>query len=474
MVSAVKDPLTFDELMATLIDFSKYAMNRLKIDNLTQAHLVGSVYELLKGTCISSIKLEYNMEECFKALANKLDWDNPEGDYLEKMYTTSITKTKVARYEIAGIEDMVPMLWSATKHNVYSTQKILSVVSVKVERLHGYGHLDEIVVKRADRQLYKFKEGEAYDKVFNNLDMLHAPLKGKVVNEFLDVFPEDFLGIPPERQVKFRIDLILGATRIAKTPYRLASSKMKELMSQLQELLDKGFICPSSSLWGALILLVKNKDGSMRMCIDYHELNRVTVKNVHPLLRINDVFDQLQGAKWFSKIDLHLGYHQTRVREKDILKPAFRTRYGHYEFVVMPFGLTNAPAIFINKEAAGYSRFRRHKQVLDRRVLKGLAFKCCEHIESGRAYEFISSKAIFGISQQVITGIILYYSFDVEVEFHGNHYKEPTELEIQEMVNILVSGEAYDKVFNHLDTLHAPLEGKVFITTAKSLLLLLV
>ncbi|GJW37973.1 putative reverse transcriptase domain-containing protein [Tanacetum coccineum] len=175
----------------------------------------------------------------------------------------------------------------------------------------------------------------------------HENEKLKVVNEFLDVFPEDFLGIPPERQVEFRIDLILSATRIAKTSYCLASSKMKELMSQLQELLDKGFICPSSLLWGDLILLVKNKDGSMRMCIDYHELNRVTVKIVHPLPRIDDVFDQLQGAKWFSKIDLRLGYHQMRVREKDILKTDFRNRYGHYEFVVMPFGLTNAPTIFI-------------------------------------------------------------------------------------------------------------------------------
>ncbi|GJZ67187.1 putative reverse transcriptase domain-containing protein [Tanacetum coccineum] len=137
-----------------------------------------------------------------------------------------------------------------------------------------------------------------------------------VVKEFLDVFPEDLPGIPPERQVEFRIDLIPGPTPIAKTLYRLAPSKM-ELMSQLQELLDKGFIRPSSSPWGGPILFVKNKDGSMRMCIDYRELNKVTVKNVYPLPRIDDLFDQLQGTK-------------------------------HYEFVVMPFGLTNAPAIFMD------------------------------------------------------------------------------------------------------------------------------
>ncbi|GJV82231.1 putative reverse transcriptase domain-containing protein [Tanacetum coccineum] len=139
-----------------------------------------------------------------------------------------------------------------------------------------------------------------------------------VVNEFLKVFLEDLPGIPLERQVKFRIDLIPGATPIAKTLYRLAPSEMKELMSQLQELLDKGFIRPSSSLWGAPILFVKKKDGSMRMCIDYRELNKVTVKNVYLLPRIDDLFDQLQGAKWFSKIDLHSGY-QVIVFIDDIL-----------------------------------------------------------------------------------------------------------------------------------------------------------
>ncbi|GKD84896.1 putative reverse transcriptase domain-containing protein [Tanacetum coccineum] len=169
-----------------------------------------------------------------------------------------------------------------------------------------------------------------------------------IVNEFPDVFLEDLPSIPPERQVEFRIDLIPGATPIAKTPYHLAPSKMKELMSQLQELLDKGFIRPSSSPWGALILFVKKKDGSMRMCIDYHELNKVTLKNVYPLPRIDDLFDQIQGARWFSKIDLRSGYHQLKVREEDIPKTDFRTCYGHFEFVVMQFGLANAPAIFID------------------------------------------------------------------------------------------------------------------------------
>lgn len=169
-----------------------------------------------------------------------------------------------------------------------------------------------------------------------------------VVCEFPDVFPEDLPGIPPDRQVEFRIDLIPGATPIARTPYRLAPTEMKELMNQLQELLDKGFIRPSTSPWGAPVLFVKKKDGSMRMCIDYRELNKVTIKNKYPLPRIDDLFDQLQGASYFSKIDLRSGYHQLKVREEDVPKTAFRTRYGHYEFLVMPFGLTNAPAAFMD------------------------------------------------------------------------------------------------------------------------------
>ncbi|GJX36226.1 putative reverse transcriptase domain-containing protein [Tanacetum coccineum] len=143
------------------------------------------------------------------------------------------------------------------------------------------------------------------------------------VRDFLKVFPEDFNGLPPTRQVEFQIDLVL-------------------------ELSDKGFIRPSSLHWGASVLFVKKKDGSFRMCIDYHKLNKLTVKNQYPLLRIDDLFDQLQGSSVYSKIDLKSGYHQLRVCDEDIPKTEFKTSYGHYEFQVMPFGLTNAPAIFMD------------------------------------------------------------------------------------------------------------------------------
>ncbi|GJT91246.1 putative reverse transcriptase domain-containing protein [Tanacetum coccineum] len=169
-----------------------------------------------------------------------------------------------------------------------------------------------------------------------------------VNNQRVTYFLKDLSGLPPTRQVEFQIDLVPGAAPVARAPYQLAPSEMKELSEQLKELSDKGFIRPSSSPWGAPVLFVKKKDGSFRVCIDYRELNKLTVKNRYPLPRIDDLFDQLQGSSVYSKIDLRSGYHQLRVREEDILKTAFRTRYGHYEFQVMPFGLTNAPAVFMD------------------------------------------------------------------------------------------------------------------------------
>ncbi|GJU31788.1 putative reverse transcriptase domain-containing protein [Tanacetum coccineum] len=153
-----------------------------------------------------------------------------------------------------------------------------------------------------------------------------------VVREFPKVFLEDLPGLPPIRQVELKIDLYLGATPVARAPYRLAPSEMKKLSNQLQELADRGFIRPSTSPWGAPVLFVKKKDGSFRMCIDYRELNKLTIKNRYPLPRIDDLFDQLQGSSVYSKIDLRSGYHQLRVRDEDIPKTAFRTRYRHYEF----------------------------------------------------------------------------------------------------------------------------------------------
>ena len=169
-----------------------------------------------------------------------------------------------------------------------------------------------------------------------------------VVREFLDVFPDDLPGLPPERETDFPIDLVPGTAPISLPPYRMAPAELKELKAQLQELVDGGFIRPSISPWGAPVLFVKKNDGTWRLCVDYRQLNKVTIRNKYPLPQIDDLFDQLQGAKVFSKINLRSGYHQLRIRESDIPKTAFRTRYGHYEFLVMSFGLTNAPAAFMD------------------------------------------------------------------------------------------------------------------------------
>ncbi|GJX43388.1 putative reverse transcriptase domain-containing protein [Tanacetum coccineum] len=187
-----------------------------------------------------------------------------------------------------------------------------------------------------------------------------------IVQDFPEVFPEDLPGLPPTRQVEFQIDLVPGAAPVARAPYRLAPSEMKELSEQLKELSDKGFIRPSSSPWGAPVLFVKKKDGSFRMCIDYRELNKLTVKNRYPLPRIDDLFDQLQGSSVYSKIDLRSGYHQLRVREEDIPKTAFRTRYGHYEFQVMPFGLAGYYRRFIE----GFSKIAKPMTKLTQKKVK--------------------------------------------------------------------------------------------------------
>jgi hypothetical protein len=175
-----------------------------------------------------------------------------------------------------------------------------------------------------------------------------ASKENPVINEFLDIFPDDLPGMPPDRDIEFLIKLLPETAPIAKRPYRIGVDELEELKKQIKELQDKGFIHPSSSPWGAPVIFVDKKDGGQRMCIDYRSLNEVTIKNKYHLPRIDDLFDQLRGACVFSKIDLRSGYHQLKIRSSDIPKIAFTTRYGLYEYTVMSFGLTNAPAYFMH------------------------------------------------------------------------------------------------------------------------------
>ncbi|MCO5599560.1 hypothetical protein L7F22_053666 [Adiantum nelumboides] len=168
------------------------------------------------------------------------------------------------------------------------------------------------------------------------------------LNQFQDVFIDDIPGeLPPKRgDDDHMIELTPGSSPPNKPPYRVSQAQQEEIMRQVNELVEKGMVRPSSSPFCSPVLLVQKKDGTYRMCVDYRALNRITIKNRFPVPRVEDLFDKLQGSTYFSRIDLKSGYHQIRIVDEDIVKTAFRTLFGLYEYLVMPFGLTNAPATF--------------------------------------------------------------------------------------------------------------------------------
>ncbi|WVZ63548.1 hypothetical protein U9M48_013172 [Paspalum notatum var. saurae] len=231
-----------------------------------------------------------------------------------------------------GIDVILGMNWMTENNAVLDigsrTVQIRSSITGKILRVHmpSQKHIEPTV----------------------NVTELTEMKKIPVVCKFPDVFLEELPGLPPERDVEFRIELIPGTAPISKRPYRMAPDELKELKTQLQEQLDKGFIRASSSHWGCLALFVEKKDqGGKRLCVEYRPLNAITIKNKYPLPHIDILFDQLAGARVFSKIDLRLGYYHIKIRDEDIPKTAFSTRYGLYEYLVMSFGLTNAPALFM-------------------------------------------------------------------------------------------------------------------------------
>jgi hypothetical protein len=238
---------------------------------------------------------------------------------------SKIFPTNLIALSLAGMDVILGMDWM-TQH------KVVLDISDRVVEINSptVGHTT----------LYlPFKDGTdscAYVTIISPLDEI------PVVCEYLNVFPDDLPGMPPDRDVEVLIELQPSTTPISKSPYRMPPKELAELKNQLQELLDKGYIHPSSSLWVCPALFVKKKDGSLRLCVDYRPLNAVTVKNKYPLPRIDVLFDQLAGARVFSKVDLRSGYHQIKIQPCDIPKTAFSTRYCLYKFLVMSFGLTNA------------------------------------------------------------------------------------------------------------------------------------
>lgn len=175
------------------------------------------------------------------------------------------------------------------------------------------------------------------------------PTTKDLLNQYKDVFPDQLPNeLPPQRDIDHKIELEPNSVPPCRNSFRMSESELAELRAQLKELTEQGFIQPSKSSYAAPVLFVKKKDGSIRMCVDYRALNKITIKNKYPLPRTDELFDRLQGAKYFSKIDLRSGYHQVRIHTDDIHKTAFSTRYGLFEFLVLPFGLTNAPATFMH------------------------------------------------------------------------------------------------------------------------------
>ncbi|GKA99648.1 putative reverse transcriptase domain-containing protein, partial [Tanacetum coccineum] len=312
---------------SAMIDITPTTLENHYDVELANGKIIG-VNTIIRGCTLNFMNHPFNIELIPVPLGS---FDAIIGmDWLTKHHGVIICDEKIVRVPFG--REMLIFKGNGNNQKKESRLNIISCTKVQ-----------EYLSKGCDVFLAHITTKEAEDKS-GEKQLKDVP----IVRDFPEVFPEDLPGTPPTRQVEFQIDLVPGAAPVARAPYRLAPSEMKELAEQLQELSDKGFIRPSSSPWGAPVLFVKKKDGSFRMCIDYRELNKLTVKNRYPLPRIDDLFDQLQGSSVYSKIDLRSGYHQLRVREEDIPKTAFRTRYGHYEFQVMPFGLTNAPAVFMD------------------------------------------------------------------------------------------------------------------------------
>jgi hypothetical protein len=243
---------------------------------------------------------------------------------------SNLIKTDLLLLDLEGMDVLLGMDWM-TRHRV-----LLDISSRAVE-------IDSPVHETTILYLPQRECNNSCAYAVEGIKLKDIP----IVCEYPDVFPDDLPSMPPDRDIEFVIELQSGIAPISKRPYRMPPNELAELKIQLQDLLDKGFIRPSASPWGCPALFVKKKDNCLRLCVDYRPLNAVTIKNKYPLPHIDILFNQLAGARVFSKIDLRSGYHQIKIRPSDIPKIAFSTRYGLYEYLVMSFGLTNARAYFM-------------------------------------------------------------------------------------------------------------------------------
>ncbi|KAA0041947.1 ty3-gypsy retrotransposon protein [Cucumis melo var. makuwa] len=302
-------------------------------------------------TCFKCRQEGHTADRCLMRLTGVAQNEGAGALHQGKVFATNKTEAERAGTVVTGtlpvLGHYVLVLFDSV--STPSGESLLSTEKVKACQIEIAGHLIEVTLLVLD--MHDFDVILGIDWLAANHVSIDCSRKEVAFNPPLMSsfkFKGEGLRSFPKREIEFAIELELGTVPISKAPYRMAPAELKELKVQLQELLDKGFIRPSVSPWGAPVLFVKKKDGSMRLCIDYRELNKVTVKNKYPLPRIDDLFDQLQGDTMFSKIDLLSQYHQLRIKDSDVSKTAFRSRYGHYEFIVMSFGLKNASTVFMD------------------------------------------------------------------------------------------------------------------------------
>jgi hypothetical protein len=323
----LKPPLTVH-----LADGTKHSCNRQVLCHITSGHLRESLY-------LPSIPLDgYDIifgQPWLRRHNPSIDW--------------SIGSVKVLDRELPIV--LTPALSRELPFNPpsLSLSPIATVSALGIKKaIRSATSSYLILVRPQTSALY----GAAVEQPVACLGTVAAivdPRTSSLLKDFEDVFPTDLpTGLPPSRAVDHHIELVSGAEPPSRATYRMSPVELDELKAQLGDLIAKGFIRPSKSPFGAPILFVNKSDGTRRMCVDYRALNKLTIKNKYPLPRIDELFDRLHGAKYFSKIDLRSGYHQVRIAPEDIPKTAFRSRYGHYEFLVLPFGLTNAPATFMH------------------------------------------------------------------------------------------------------------------------------
>jgi hypothetical protein len=292
----------------------------------------GATHSFISMDCGTNVGLDiYSINEAYKIVT-------PSGKVLSNQICrmvpiqlgSHLIKTDLLVLDLKGMDVLLGMNWMTQHHvSLDISSRIVEIRSLQYEPTILY----------LPQQQYL----NPYTYATTGVKLKDIP----IVCEYPDVFPDDLPGMPPDRDIKFIIELQPGTAPISKKSYRMPPNELAKLKIQLQDLLDKGFIRSSASPWGCPALFVKKKDNSLRLCVDYRPLNAVTIKNKYPLPRIDILFDQLAGAKVFSKIDLRSGYHQIKIRSSDIPKIAFSTRYGLYEYLVMSFGLTNAPVYFM-------------------------------------------------------------------------------------------------------------------------------